>query len=341
MAFVIASHASDIASAKKQALVVKQAAYHHDVAWSLHSDFAGVGIWAKSFAKTCGFEVFYSDLEKLAGPAFSGPHGGLNAGLLIGFLHDAGVVALRHDVVLHESALDGLSRSHADALLGACHGFSRNPVAARTKIQEILHGVRAGVTSKNFAKKKLADVALGKWDSDEFHPCFDSLFVSPHAASLCPVPPWAVEPFLLYSQIAYRFGVQVGQADRAWVQHPENSATALNVLWRDYHATQALAGVVEYVLDKTSFRTVSDYLLDEASTSVLWDDEPFLPGNLLDAVASVDDSLATTLKPLSQPVHVQSKNLKMPAKLFLEAQASWESTLQLAGQTEMVEKLRL
>ncbi|MBI4360256.1 hypothetical protein HY572_00610 [Candidatus Micrarchaeota archaeon] len=341
MAFVIASHAEDIASAKRQALVVKAAVYRHDVAWSLHSDFAGVGIWAKAFAKTCGFEVFYSNAEKLPGPAFSGPHGGFNAGLLLGFLHDAGVVCLRHDVVLHEAALDGLAGTHAGALLGACHGFCQHPVAARTKIQEVLHSVKAGVVSKAFASKQLADVVSGKWDSDEFHPCFDSLFVSPHAAGSCPIPPWSVEPFLLYSQVAYRFGVHVGQADRPWTRHEQNVSTPLNVLWRDYHATQALAGVIQYVLDKTSFRTVSDYLLDEAATSVLWDDEPFLTSNLLAAVSAVDEPLAKSLDALSRPVPIHAKNLKVPAKLFLEAQTSWEKTLQHAGQTGLVESLRL
>ncbi len=345
MAFVLASTASDLASAKRQWEQVQAQGYHHDVAWSLYSQDPSVLVWLRLLAKKTKVPIFVSNADRLEGPCFAGPNAGLNAALALGFSYDSPVVVFQHGVRLLPDALDGLTQTRAGSLTAACTGFCRDASLWRVRVARAFSGAAAGVVSAPHALNELRAALSGGFFFDEPQACLDALFVSTRAAGTCCFAPYAPEPLYVFAETAYEYGVAVEASDKPWAEHAAANGNDARFAqeWQARQDAETLAWLVHAALSATENRHPSDFLVDGLCAHSLFVPKAALDASVLETVRrSFDSALAKKAALLCQPpVLPDPKTLKRQARVFFEAQAAWEQTLQVAVEKDLAEKLRV
>ncbi len=347
MPFILATHAHDVEHAKSHAKKAQAAAYRHDVAWSAYSESPAVAAWIRAYAQNARFSIFLSTPDKLpTAPAFVGQNAGYNAGLMLGFLFGQPVI-LMDDAGLDSNAIENLTAlKDADAIQGACIGHIDDPAFFQNAVRMTLQSASAGVIRPDFAAAQLQSALEGKLPADYAVLCHDAVTVNAHAISNACLPPDGPAPLDVYASQAFRFGVQVLEPQFAWTTHAaEETADAhrLEKTWAMREQTNAYLRVLDYVLEKTGMRTVSDFLIDEALRQAYYEPQPVITEAQYQQILSLHrPTLNLAYARLTRPPTPNDNALtKRSIRTYLAAQTNWKETLRSCGEQGLEEKLRI
>ncbi|MDP2717221.1 MAG: hypothetical protein Q8P02_00600, partial [Candidatus Micrarchaeota archaeon] len=202
------------------------------------------------------------------------------------------------------------------------------------------------VVSVSHAMDELRAALWGGFSFEEPQACLDAVFFSPRAAGKCCVAPDAPEPLFLYAETAYEYGISVQASDRPWAEHdkaPDRDDARFHAEWQRRQEAETLAWLVHAALSASENRPPSDFLVDGLCAHSLYVPQAALDESVLNQVRrAFDSALAKKVAPLCQPpASPFPKTLKRQAKAFFDAQAAWETTLQVCLEKDLAEKLRV
>ncbi|MBI5226249.1 hypothetical protein HY994_03340 [Candidatus Micrarchaeota archaeon] len=346
MPFLLATVCSDVEHAKSQVRKAQGAAYKNDAAWSVYSESPAVHAWIKAYAQNIEYPIFLSCPENVPNaPAFTGPNGGYNVALAIAYQYEQNVILL-DDAELTPDAVEKLAGVDAEALQGACTGAVDDPLFWQLAVQQVLKSLAAGVVSPAFAAKQLQAALEGTLQSDKPWTCHHALSISANSIDNAALSPYGTRPLDLYANTAYFFKVRVLEPHFAWTRHePAATSNAERFLqeWDQYQKTEIRLRVLDYIIEKTRMRTVSDFLIDEALSNAYYAPKSAISQEQYEQILSLKHpSLSLAYAKLTRPPELPEKQaMRRIIKTFLAAQTDWKDCLRSFGEQGIDEKLRV